>query len=463
MIKLFKKRNSDEEKYNVLESSIFRIVLNVGLPLMAVQLFSILVSSYTNEVYSQYLGKIVFLVSGVLGAAIGLFSSMYASTASSAWIRSAATYSSRERRKANKALLNSTYSVVIMAGLCILLLVVAKNQIFALMHVPAEIMKETEAYYYVQVFSMPIAGISSICNTVLTATSGKGIVFLENLINTLKAAIVAGLFVAALGWGYWGWLLGAVPVNLLHIVFQVCLLRKKGILADLKPDHFKPDFGVIMGHIKYGFMLYLQLLLCSISETLISIQSNKYLDMDTIATVSILLPITGANGICGTLCSIIVPQNYGAGKTERLKKFIYGAIAFITVYSAACTIFYMTAGEWYFSTLFDDPAMIALGKEYWFWYGLSVWPVALISVIRMFFDGVGLANISMLSGVGELVGRFICAVFLIPWLGNVGRFCAPLAGWGLGGLLMLVMFIIYRKRIFAKCDAIGRAAAEGAA
>ena len=45
----------------------------------------------------------------------------------------------------------------------------------------------------------------------------------------------------------------------------------------------------------------------------------------------------------------------------------------------------------------------------------------------------------MLSGVGELAGRLVCAFWLIPCFGYIGRFAAPLFGWGLGGLLMVIM------------------------
>jgi len=344
------------------------------------------------------------------------------------------------------------YTTVLMACMCMVILLAGKDIIFRIMNVPKEIHKDAGIYYYVQAFIMPISAVSAMMNVVITAISSKTVIFIENMLFSGRAALTALFFISLFKFGFWGWLLGVIPVTLVHILLQICFLRKKGVFVGVKKENFTPQWTKIGGNIKYGCLLYMQLTLCSVSEMVIAIQSNRYLDMDVIATISIVLPICSAVAIFITICNVFVPQNYGAGKTERLKKFIYGMIAVGVLYGSICMVICSFGGEWYFSTLFDDPAMIALGKEYWFWYGLCAVPLTMIGVIRTFFEGVGMAKIAVLSGIGELAGRIVCAFLLIPWLGNVGRFCAPLVGWGTGGLLMVIMFIKYHQQIFRKCD-----------
>ena len=451
-MKTLTKKSSESEKYNILTSSIFQIVLNVGTPLLAVYAISIFATSYVNEVYSQYLGKTVFLVTGVLSSIVALFGHAYGCTNSGTWIRTAAIYAKGDRDRINTAAINSLYTVVIMSLSAMVILTVGKGIIFRLMNVPEAIEWETSMYYYVQAASMPILGISSMLNLILTANSSKGVIFLENLLLSCRAAITAALFIAALKLGFWGWLLGTIPVTLAHIAIQIFFLRKRGILVKVKKANFRPLWEKIGGNIKYGCVLFVQMLLCVIGNMVVAMQSNRYLDMDVIATISIVLPLSSVTGICSTLCSVFVPQNYGSGKTERVKRFIYGAIIFGVIYSVACSAFYALAGEWYFGTLFDDPTMIELGKQYWFWSGLSMLPLAMIQIVRLFFDSVGLAKISMLSGVGELVGRSFCAFVLIPYFGTIGLFSQQVIGWGAGGFMMVLMFIIKHKEIFRKCD-----------
>nr|WP_296458972.1 MATE family efflux transporter [uncultured Acetatifactor sp.] len=445
-----------EVENDVLKDGVLRIVLNIGAPLLAVQLLSMLAASYTNQIYSRYFGKLVFLVTGVLSSVIALFQSAYSSVASGTWIRSAAAYAEEDRGRANRVTVNALYSVTLVVLLCMLALLLGKGCIFRAMNVPLEIHREAGLYYYAQVALMPFAGINAMLNTIITARGRRGMVFAENLLFVCGPAIAAMLFIAVLRMGFWGWLLGSIPVTLAHIGVQWAFLKKCGIVAGLKPEHFRPDWESIFGNARYGCLLYTQMILCCISEMAISMQSNRYLDMDEIATVTILLPLTSPLAVCSTLCSVFVPQNYGAGKTLRLRRFVSGAIWFGAVYGVGCALFHMLAGEWYFGTLFDDMAMIELGREYWFWYGLGCIPLAMIYVIRVFFDSVGMAKVSMLSGAGELLGRLVCAFWLIPCFGYIGRFAAPLLGWGLGGLMMTVMYFALRKKIWEKCDRNGR-------
>ena len=60
--------------------------------------------------------------------------------------------------------------------------------------------------------------------------------------------------------------LGGIPVTLLHVVIQFWLLRKCGFFIGLEKDSFRPDWKSISGNIKYGFLLYMQMILCCISE-----------------------------------------------------------------------------------------------------------------------------------------------------------------------------------------------------
>lgn len=451
--------NGDFKKNDILDNSLIRIVLNVGAPLLAVQLISILAVSYTNEVYSRHFGKLVFLITGVVSAAISLFQSAYGSVSSATWIRSAGAYAQGERKGVNKAAVNSLYSVTLMVFLCILILLFGKGAIFRMMNIPQEIHVEAGMYYYAQMLLMPLSGISTMLNTIITARGNRYMVFAENLMMTCGQVLAAVVFIVILKLGLWGWLLGSIPVTMLHVAIQFGFLHRCGFFIGLEKDDFKPDWKSIYGNVKYGCLMYLQMILCCISEMAIATQSNRYLDMDAIATVTVLLPVTSPLGICAILCSVFVPQNYGAGKTQRVRRFESGSIGFAAVYGTGCALFHILAGKWYFSRLFDDPVMVGLGREYWFWYGLSCIPLAMIYAIRIFFDSVGMAKVSMLSGVGELAGRLICAFWLIPCFGYVGRFMAPLFGWGLGGALMVVMYLGLRNKIYRRCDenAVGQA------
>ena len=96
-------------------------------------------------------------------------------------------------------------------------------------------------YYDTQMLLMPIGGISTMLNTIITARGSRGMVFAENLMMTCVQVVSAVVFIVILKLGFWGFLLGGIPVTLLHVVIQFWLLRKCGFFIGLEKDSFRPD------------------------------------------------------------------------------------------------------------------------------------------------------------------------------------------------------------------------------
>ena len=94
-----------------------------------------------------------------------------------------------------------------------------------------------------------------------------------------------------------------------------------------------------------------------------------------------------------------------------------------------------------------------LGVKHWFWYGTGFIPLGFIYTVRFFFDAVGMSKISLLSGLGELIGHLIAAFVLIPNLGNMGRSIANPVGWAVANVFLWSSYLLFRKRIYANCDA----------
>ena len=66
----------------------------------------------------------------------------------------------------------------------------------------------------------------------------------------------------------------------------------------------------------------------------------------------------------------------------------------------------------------------------------------------LFFDAVGLGKLSLLSGVGELLGNLVSAFLLIPRFGNIGRSISYPLGWFLAVLSLSIAYLYSRKKIY---------------
>jgi len=264
---------------------------------------------------------------------------------------------------------------------------------------------------------------------------------------------IAFLFLKVFRLGVQGVALIMCVQYFLWMAVNYILLRKQKILGKIAKKDLLPDFSRVGKIISYGLLLAAQMLLCVIAEVIVSLQANRYLSVEYIAVIAVSLPIQGVlSGVTSSMCTAFIPQNYKAGNSERLKSFMRKVLALGVGYAVFCFVIYASIGEWYYYRLFQDMAMAAMGSEYWFWYGLSIIPVAIIGIVRVFFDSIDKGSISMLSGIGELLGRIVCGFWLIPMFGNIGRSLASLLGWGTGALFLLIAYAILRKSIYRQCE-----------
>ena len=200
----------------------------------------------------------------------------------------------------------------------------------------------------------------------------------------------------------------------------------------------------------YGSLIISQTLLCSTSYLIVSVQANRYLTSDFISVLSVNLPLAGVFSALSSAVTVFCPRNYAAGNKSRLKQFFTLTTVIGVLYGVLCFLIYALLGQWYYGRLFDNPDIIAYGTRYWFWTGLSYPFLALIYTVRFFMDSVGRGKFSLLSGGGEFTGNLICALWLIPQFGNIGRILSYPLGWFLGGVALLIAYFFVQKKIYAK-------------
>ena len=288
MGRVIKAKQHTVEKTDVLNAPLWRIALNIGFPLLLTQIAFVLISSISNDIYGDKLGKIVFLVTGVVGMLNTLFNNAYASADTAIWIRTAFAFAGEERATINKAAMSAVYSSVISAAGVSILMVMLRSPLFRLAAVPAAIEWEASLYYYSIAAAIPLNSISAVLNKMITATASRGVVLLESFLFSAQLPLVAVLFLVLFPLGYNGFLWGPLLYLMLRVALQVCLLRRRGIFVGVKKEHYRIEWKDIFSDVRYGGWLYLQFLLCTISELFVSTQSNRLLDMDTLAAVSVL-------------------------------------------------------------------------------------------------------------------------------------------------------------------------------
>lgn len=435
-------------QFDVLHSSPGRVLLCVMLPLLAVNGISLLTVALTNEIYSSSIGAPAFTVTALVANLMSVLQNIVGGAASAAWIRTAPAVQQADRHTAENHAVNAVYAVVIITVVTSGLMLALTNPLLAALYIPAQMWDAVRQYYQIYISTYLLTAVSSYFLSVINGVCSAGGIFWANLVSSCSSTLAAGLLVGLLRLGVPGVALVTALAAALLLGFALLLLRRRGFRFGFDARRYRPDRHLIGSILRYGLLLTLQSLLCNAGYVAVSIQTNRLLPLDYITVLSVSLPLTGVMSAFSAACAVFVPANHAAGQQKRNLAFLRLAAAGCTGYGVLCFLAFALLGKWYYSRLFDSAAVIAYGTDYWRIYGLGLIFVAIIFVVRIFLESVGLARLALVAGALELCGNLLCAFWIIPRFGVVGRSLSYPLGWLLAAVYLLLLCFCMRKQLF---------------
>lgn len=435
-------------KYDIQKDSFGKILFSIGTPLLIVNVMNIFCLSLMNDLYSRYAGSLYFTVTGAIVVVTDFSLQAINAVISAVWIRNVSFYVLGRGKEAERNIANSFYTVVFSGLLVSVILVTCTKLFLKILYVPEEIYAETRNYYVVYMGLLVVSGMAILLRTINDGLGNSMDIFIGNFTNAFGGAVAAVLLLVVLKMGFAGTPLLPFVNSLFLIIVCVICLKRRDFHVLPKAGYVRPDPKIIWRNLRYALLLILQIGLCTVGDLLVTAQTNKCLSLEYIGVTSVSLPITNPMGIMSSVCMIFLPQNYKKGNALRVREFLRRALGITVLYGMFCSLMYAGLGKWYYARLFDDAETVAMGQEYWLWYGSGFVFLAVIYVIRYFFDAIGMGKVSLVSGIGELLGKLICAFWLIPKYGNIGRTLTYPLGWMFGAVFLLIAYAVLRKKIY---------------
>lgn len=425
-----------------------KILFAICFPLVLVNVVLAVTTTWNNQLYSQFVGPDAFSIIGYLSAVTTAYAGIIGSVVSAAWIKTAHVFNHTDKTEASRQLGNSFVAIFIVDIVLSVLLLLFVGPLFSLLHIPESIYDQAMIFFILSIISYFPAPIAALFLTIANGTSSSSGIFWINIVIVGLNFLAAVLLLAVFRMGVVGLALFGATGSLFQVIFDLILFRKLGFTFSFKVLFSQIHWPTVRNIITYGFLIALQNLLCTAGYLLVTFQTNRYLSLEYISVLGVSLPLTGIMSAVSSACLAFCPQNYRPEQRGRLKSFFRLATIFCCSYGVFCFLLYLFLGDWYYGRLFTNEVIIGHGLEYWFWYGLGHLFLAVVFSIRSFFDSVGLSKLSLLSGIGELLGNLICAFWLIPQFGQIGRDLSYPLGWCLGAVFLTIAFIRCRKTLF---------------
>lgn len=436
-------------RIDYLNDSPSSVLCSICLPLIVVNIVLAFTTTLTNELYSRFVGQSVFSIMGYLSAVTTSFGSIVTSVMSAAWIKTAHSYGYPNKSIAERQMFHGLAAIAIVEIACALPLLLLADPILQLLNIPIEIYGAAKRYYLIYIlFYLPVP-LAALFLTIVNGTSSSSRLFWINIIVVGTNALSAVLLLAVFKAGLVGVALQPMMGALIQIGFYIVYFRRNGFHFSLRRAAARLDWRQVFSIIRYGLLIALQTLLCTLGYLLVTYQANRFLTLEYISVLNVSLPLAGIMSAVSSAGIAFLPPNYAEGRCDRLRRFFAISTICCLLYGCLCFLLYALLGGWYYGRLFQNPQIIAFGTEYWFWFGMGQIFLSIIFPIRTFFDSVGMSKISLLSGIGELLGNLICAIILIPCFGNIGRSLSYPLGYLISSIFLSIAYACFRRKIYA--------------
>lgn len=337
-------------------------------------------------------------------------------------------FGAKEETRLRKNLAHAIYLSVINVGLTMFIFLTFCRQILVLMNTPVDNFQFAYDYVFVYIIGMPFTVLYNLSSGVVRALGDSKTPLYFLFISSACNIVLDLLFVVALKMGVPG---AAWATNISQAVAGItCLIymiKKLPILHFQKGD-MRWSGKTAMHMLSNGIPLAIQYCITFVGTMAMQVAVNTLgtIYVNAVAVTNKLNSMMNCtfNAIGPTMANY-VGQNVGAKRADRVRSGLFAAIFISAVFSAL----YIILAAFFtpqMAGLFLDPGeanrteIIQLVRQYLLTMGVFSILIGMIISHRFTMQGMGFANLAIISGTLELAARLLVAFVLVPILGYAG-------------------------------------------
>jgi putative MATE family efflux protein len=302
------------------------------------------------------------------------------------------------------------------------------------LNIPPEAYDEAREYCIVCFQGMLFIFGYNIVSAILRGMGNSKYPLMIIIAATVINLILDLLFVGKLNMGVRGAALATIIGQGMSFVgSMIYLLQKKEAFGfDFKPGSFIIDFTALKFLLKLGIPLALQFGTVNISKLFVSSWINSYgLIVSAVNGIGTKIGLAGSivtNGF-GSAGAVMIGQNFGAGKTNRIVKIIYISFVWGLIFTLTLSIINILFPEQIFRLFNNDPRVLAMSHDYVIIAVLNFIGFALRTPMMALMNGLGNGRLAIVVGILDgvvarvglamLMGISMGMGFMGFWYGNV--------------------------------------------
>lgn len=361
-------------------------------------------------------------------------------------------YGSMRHYVANAFRLSLVLATVITVVTCMLC-----SPILRMVNTPGDIFDDAYTFLILQLAAIPFTFAYNLLSSLIRALGNSKQPFYFLIFSSIVNIMLDFLFIIIMRMGVEG--VGIATMLSQAISAWLCWQYIKRRMAILIPQGVERqyDHAKAMHLLNNGLPMGLQFSITAIGSIMLQSANNAlgtvYVAAFT-ASMRIKYLFTCVFENIGVAMATYCGQNIGAQRLDRIGLGIRSAIKIMLVYFVFTLLVILPFAE-DMMMLFVDSSEIAIidNASLFMRVAAYFYPVlGLLTILRYSIQGLGYSNLSMLSGVMEMIARCCVSLWIVPAWGFLGVcYGDPVAWIAADSFLVPCMFLLYRHLSRAVC------------
>lgn len=323
--------------------------------------------------------------------------------------------------------------------------------ILQLMQTPDNIFDDAYSYLLITFIGIPCTFYYNLLSSIIRALGDSKTPFWFLLFSTVLNIVLDLLCIIVFGWGVAGAAIATVVAQGVSALLCYRYMIRKFPILQMEPSDRKFRWRLAQQLLWIGAPMGLQFSITAIGSIMLQ-SANNALGTACVAAFTtavrikmIFLCMLESLGIAmATFCG----QNYGAGRPDRIWNGIKSATWLMTGYVIVVNLILWNFSE-AFSLLFIDPSETEVIEKAALYLHVSAcfFPfLGVLCILRYSIQGAGFTQLSMWSGVAEMIARTLVSVVAVPLWGYWGVCFGDSLAWVFAVAFLVPAFAhVYRR------------------
>ena len=439
---------SAREKTNLTEGSVWKKLLVFFLPIAAGTIIQQLYNAVDGLIVGRFVGTNALAAVGgssaqIINVLVGFFVAMTAGAS----VVIGQIYGAGRREDLNRAIGNAV-TVMGIFGIALMILgFAASPALLRLLNTPEETLEGAVLYLRIYFIGVPFLMILNMESSILRALGDSFHPFLFMVAGCVLNIVMDAVFVIVFGWGIAGVAVATVAAQVVNTVLLTRQLNRKGQEYRLTLRELGVKGVYLSNMLRLGVPAGLQSSMYSVSNMIIQVGVNS---LGTVVVASWAMSgktdgfYWALSNAMGAAITSFIAQNYGAGRTDRVKQCVKQGLMMHLVITVVVSAALMLTAIPALRLLTTDEAVVETTYLIMSYFVPFYFTWVLVEVLSAVLRGAGDAVYPVaIIGIGVCLFRVIWILTVFRYFGTLLSLCLS---YTVSWTITSIALVIYYRR-----------------